>query len=122
MRLIVFALTSLLLVGHTARADSGAVIVTATGKVAERDRSLAEDATEKRLRDAGWEFTSKPLSPKEVQAVTACLHNVEAWPCVSRVVEGHGIHRVAAVTLRRSQTGSGTPELIITGRLVLPEV
>ncbi len=123
MRLIGLFLASLItLVCHTALADSGAVIVTASGKVAERDRSLALDATQNRLRQAGWEFTSKPLTAKEVQAVTGCLHNVEAWPCVSKIVEGHGIHRVAAVTLRRNQTGSGTPELVITGRLVLPDV
>src|SRR6185436_15217995 len=80
------------------------------------------DAVQNRLRAAGWEFTSKPLTPKETQAVTNCLHNVEAWPCVSKVVEGRGIRRVAAVALRRNQTGSGTPELVITGRLVLPDI
>lgn len=121
MRFIV-PLLALLLLGHTALADSGTVIVTTSGKVAERDQSLAMDAAQNRLRAAGWEFVSKPLTSKEVQAVTSCLHNVEAWPCVSKVVAGRGIRRVAAVALKRDQTVSGTPELVITGRLVLADV
>src|SRR4051812_3656419 len=68
MRFIV-PLLALLLLGHTAQADSGAVIVTTSGKVAERDQSLAMDAAQNRLRAAGWEFVSKPLTSKEVQAV-----------------------------------------------------
>ncbi len=110
------------LIGRTALADPGAVIVSANSKVAERDRSLALSAAEKRLQAAGWELTSKPLTAKEIEAVTACLHNVEAWPCVSRIVESRGVRRVAAVALRRGETKHGTPELAITGRLVLADV
>lgn len=116
------AILALLLAAPAARADPGTVIVTTNGKVADRDRALAMGAAETRLRAAGWEFVAKPLTPREVQAVTACLHNVEAWPCVSKVVAGRGIRRLAAVALRRDQALSGTPELVITGRLVLDDV
>jgi hypothetical protein len=123
MRIILLLFASLvMLVCSPAFAESGTVIITAGAKIADRDRSLAMNAAQARLREAGWEFTSQPLTTKEVQAVTTCLHNIEAWPCVSKVVEGHGIHRVAAISLRRNQTESGTPELIITGRLVVPDV
>lgn len=110
------------LLGRTALADSGAVIVSANSKVAERDRSLALTAAERRLQAAGWELTRKPLTAKEIEAVTACLRNVEAWPCVSRIVGSRGVRRVAAVALRRGETKHGTPELAITGRLVLADV
>jgi hypothetical protein len=123
MRTIVAFLALFLpLLGRTAVADSGAVIVSATSKIAERDRTLTQNAAENRLRAAGWELTSKPLTAKEIEAVTSCLHNVEAWPCVSKVVGSRGVRRVAAVALRRDQTIHGTPELVITGRLVLADV
>jgi hypothetical protein len=121
MRSIAVLLT-LLLIRHTALADSATVIVTTSGKIAERDRTLAMDAAQNRLRAAGWEFTGNPLTSREVEVVTNCLHNVEAWPCVSKVVAARGIRRVAAVALKRDQTLSGTPELVITVRLVLADV
>jgi hypothetical protein len=123
MRLITTVLTLLLsLVGRAALADTGAVIVSATSRIAERDRTLALNAATERLRAAGWELTTKPLTAKEIEAVTACLRNVEAWPCVSRIVGNRGVRRVAAVALRRNQTIHGLPELVITGRLVLADV
>jgi hypothetical protein len=75
-----------------------------------------------RLRAAGWDIADKSLTPKEIDAVNTCLHEPEAWPCVSKVVSRHGINRVAAVALRVDRTVSGTPELVITGRLVLADV
>ena len=123
MRSIVpFLALFLALLGRTALADPGALIVSTSGKVAERDRSLAMDAAENRLRAAGWEFSSQRLTSREIETVTSCLHNVEAWPCVSKVVAARGIRRLAAVALKRDQTASGTPELVITGRLVLADV
>jgi hypothetical protein len=123
MRSIVPLLSLLIpLIGRTALADSGALIVSTSGKVADRDRSLAMDAAETRLRAAGWEFSSARLTSREIEAITTCLHNVEAWPCVSKVVAARGIRRVAAVALKRDHTVSGTPEVVITGRLVLADV
>jgi hypothetical protein len=123
MRSIVTTLALLLaLLGRTARAEPGAVIVSANTRVAERDRSLAMRVAEDRLRAAGWDLVVKPLTAKEIEAITTCLRNVEAWPCVSKIVARHGIRRVAAVALKRDQTVSGTPELVLTGRLVLADV
>jgi len=112
----------LLLFGHRALADSGAVIVSASSKVAERDRSLALAAAENRLRAAGWDLASKPFTEREIEAITTCLHNVEAWPCVAKIVGPRGVRRVAAVALKRDQTVRGDPELVITGRVVLADV
>jgi PEGA domain len=123
MRPIVTILAVLLsFVARTALADTGAVIVSANSRIAERDRTLALNAAAERLRAAGWELTNKPLTAKEIEAVTTCLHNVEAWPCVSKIVASRGVRRVAAVALRRDQTIHGMPELVITGRLVLADV
>jgi hypothetical protein len=123
MRSIMTLLALLLpLVARTALADTGAVIVSGTSRIAERDRTLALNAAQERLQAAGWELTTKPLTAKEIDAVTACLHNVEAWPCVSKIVASRGVRRVAAVALRRDQTIHGMPELVITGRLVLADV
>jgi PEGA domain len=123
MRLIVVTVSLLLaFIGRTAFADSGAVIVSGTSRVAERDRALAMRMATERLRAAGWTIADKSLAPKEIEAVSACLRDVEAWPCVSKVVGRHGINRIAAVALRQDHTVSGTPELIITGRLVLADV
>jgi len=123
MRLIVASLALFLgLLGHTALADTGAIIVSANSRVAERDRSLAMHAAADRLRAAGWNIADKPLTPKEIEAVNTCLHDVEAWPCVSKIVSRHGIHRIAALALRYDHTVSGTPELVINGRLVLADV
>src|SRR5437868_2393443 len=60
------------LLGRTALADPGALIVNTSGKVAERDRSLAMNAAENRLRTAGWEFRSQRLTSREIEAVTTC--------------------------------------------------
>lgn len=123
MRSIVANLALLLpLLCRTALADSGAVIVSATSKVAERDRSLALAAAENRLRAAGWDLISKPFTEREREAITTCLHDVEAWPCVAKIVGPRGVRRVAAIALKRDQTVRGTPELVITGRLVLADV
>ena len=116
-----FALTFALL-ARTAYSDPGAVIVSANSRVAERDRSLAMQVAEAQLRAAGWDLVAKPLTAKEIEAITTCLHDVEAWPCVSRIVGPRGIRRVAAVALKRDETVSGTPELVLTGRLVLADV
>lgn len=123
MRSILTLLALLIsLVARTALADTGAVIISAASRIVERDRTLALNAATERLRAAGWELTTKPLTAKEIEAVTACLRNVEAWPCVSRIVGTRGVRRVAAVALRRDQTIHGTPELVITARLVLADV
>lgn len=123
MRSIVPPLVLLVtLLGRTALGEPGAVIVSANSRVTERDRSLAMHVAEDQLRAAGWELVAKPLTTKEVEAITACLRNVEAWPCVSKIVGTRGIRRVASVALRRDETVSGTPELVLTGRLVLADV
>ena len=123
MRFIVAPLALLLaLLDHAAFADPGAVIVNANSRVTERDRSLAMHVATEQLRAAGWDIADKPLTPKEIEAVNMCLHDVEAWPCVSKVVSRHGIHRVAALALRYDHNVSGTPELVINGRLVLSDV
>src|ERR1043166_4830844 len=115
MRSIVAPLAlTLALLGRTSFADPGAVIVSANSRVAERDRSLAMHVAEDQLRAAGWDLVTKPLTAKEVEAITTCLHDVEAWPCVSKIVGPRGIRRVAAVALKRDETASGTPELVLT--------
>jgi hypothetical protein len=117
--IVAFLALILSLLPRAALADSGAVIV--SGKVAERDRTLAMGAAEDRVRASGWELVGQPFTAKEVDGVTACLHDVEAWPCVSKIVEPHGVRRVAAVALKRNQTVNGTPQLVITERLVLAD-
>lgn len=130
MRPIVVVLALILnLPGQAVRAESakpgepGVVFISAGSRVAERDRTLAMEAAETRLRAAGWDLATKPFSPKEVDAVSACLRNdVEAWPCVSKVIGTRGIRRVASVALKRDTTVSGTRELVLTGRLVVADL
>jgi hypothetical protein len=100
-------------------AETGAVVV--SGKVDERDQTLAKHAAEQSVRAAGWVLDTKPLSARDINAITACLQDVAAWPCVSKVVGGRGIRRVAVVGLGRDATANGVPQVVITARLVLAD-
>lgn len=102
-----------------ADADRGAVVV--AGKIAERDRLVAKTAAEKSVGAAGWALDAKPFSAKEVAAISECLHDVEAWPCVSRAVSARGLRRLAVVSLMQQPGPNGTPQVAITERLVLAD-
>jgi len=100
-------------------AETGAVVV--SGKLEEHDQTLAKTTAEQSLRAAGWALDTRPLSARDTNAITACLHDVAAWPCVSKVVAGRGIRRVAVVGLSRDPTANGVPQVVITERLVLAD-
>ena len=100
-------------------AETGAVVV--SGKIEERDQTSAKTAVEQSVRAAGWTLDPRPFSARDVNAIAACLRDVAAWPCVSRVVGGRGIRRVAVVGLSRDPTTKGVPQVVITERLVLAD-
>jgi len=117
MRAIVTFIALSFLLLPRAFAETGAVVV--TGEIEEHDQTLAKTTAEQSLRAAGWVLDTKPFSARDINAITACLHDVAAWPCVSKVVGGRGIRRVAVVGLSRDPTANGVPQVVITERLVL---
>ena len=119
MRALAFLIASIFLMPYRAIAEPGAVII--SGKVTDRDRAVARGAAERSVAAAGWVLDGKPFATKDVNAITACLHDVAAWPCVSKIVNGRGIRRVAVVSLNRDPAANGSPQVAITERLVLSD-
>jgi PEGA domain len=118
---ILLALLSFLL-PRGARADQvGAGAIVISGKIGDREQSVAAAAAETSVRAAGWSLSPKPFSAKERDAVVSCLHDIVAWPCVSKLVGSRGVQRVAVLLMSRRVTDVGTPELVLNGRLVLSD-
>jgi hypothetical protein len=109
------------LLGHReahAQSQSGAVLV--TGKADNHARQVITSTIEGAVRQAAWSLSPLPLSPAEVDKLTACLAADRPWPCISANALAKGAERLVIVQTSTERSGTVT-ELVLTGELVVAD-
>lgn len=109
--------------GSVARADdrdrdaAGAIVI--RGAADEHDRSVVAAAVALAAREAGWALAREPVAPEDADRLLECSEPRTPWACLPASLGSRGIRQIFAFAVERSQSDSGAPMVVLTGRLII---
>jgi hypothetical protein len=103
-----------------ARADTGAILV--VGRAKPQHRDVVTSAVTQTVLNAKWSVDLTPFSPKQADAVMACVAMDRPWVCVAPTARDKGIQRMVVVQVDHDRAGAIvlTAQLLVAGDSVPP--
>lgn len=113
--LLVAAIAAILLpTPAIAHGETAAVIVYGSAKSQQRD--VVASTIQQTLRAASWNVPDHPFSPREHQAIVACVALDRPWPCVAPTARNKGIDHIIVINIEPDKANKG---LVLTGQVLI---
>jgi hypothetical protein len=101
---------------HDDHREDGFVVV--GGGAEDHELAVVGAAVVAAARGAGWSLPREPVAKQDADQLLGCSQPDRPWACVPASIDRRGVHRLFVLAVDRTQTDSGAPMVILTGRLI----